>query len=144
MTAPIAAAERLLAFVDASPTPFHVCAAAAKRLEEVGFTRHDLRDQWQSGPQRGYAIVGGSLIAWHVGDLATAHQGFRVVGAHTDSPNLRLKQNHDSVRTGSTMVALEPYGGPLLESWLDLDLGIAGRVFLHGGRELLVRIDEPL
>ncbi len=84
---------------------------------------------------------GGSLIAW---DTTGAHAvgsgpaaGFRVVGAHTDSPNLRLKPHADHVKAGWQMLAVEPYGWPLLNSWLDRDLGLAGRVTVRasGGHE---------
>ena len=69
---------------------------------------------------------------------------FRVVGGHTDSPNLRLKQHHDVDTDAAAVVALEPYGGPLLHTWFDRDLGVAGRLVLRDGTEQLVRVDEPV
>lgn len=138
------AADRLISFVDASPTPFHACETAAARLTEAGFTAVDPRDAWPTAAGRHFIVSGGTLVAWSTGADAPAHAGFRIVGAHTDSPNLRLKQHHDGWRDGQATVALEPYGGPLLESWLDLDLGIAGRVALSDGTTRTVRVDEPL
>ncbi|MBC9224845.1 M18 family aminopeptidase [Aeromicrobium sp. 636] len=138
------AADRLISFVDASPTPFHACATAAERLRSAGFSEVDPRDPWPTEAGRHFIVTGGTLVAWSVGPDAPAAAGFRIVGAHTDSPNLRLKQHHDGWRSEQATVALEPYGGPLLESWLDLDLGIAGRVVLRDGTTRLVRIDEPL
>ena len=125
-------AQGLIDFVDASPTPFHACEQAARRLGEAGFTEVVETQQWPSEPGRHYLVRGGSLIAW---DTTGAHAagagpaaGFRVVGAHTDSPNLRLKPNADHVKAGWQMLAVEPYGGLILNSWLDRDLGLAGRV----------------
>lgn len=143
-------ADRLLRFIDSSPTPFHAVATVAEDLEAAGFTRLDERSAWpsDSGVEGGsfYVVRGGSLIAWRSAGDPTA--GFRVVGAHTDSPNLRLKQHHDvelSDKAGALgVVALEPYGGPILRSWFDRDLGVAGRLALRDGTDVLVRIDEPV
>ena len=125
-------AQGLIDFVDASPTPFHACEQAARRLGEAGFTEVDETLAWPTEPGRHYLVRGGSLIAW---DTTGAHAagsgpaaGFRVVGAHTDSPNLRLKPRADHVKAGWQMLAVEPYGGLILNSWLDRDLGLAGRV----------------
>ena len=85
-----AAAAGLCAFLDASPTPFHACATAAAMLDDAGFrwwTKRRLAEQ----PGRYYLIRGGSLIAWHTGDEPDPAAPFRIVGAHTDSPGLRMK-----------------------------------------------------
>lgn len=137
-----AAADQMLRFIDASPTPFHACSTVAAELDAAGWTRLDERDAWPSEPGRHYVVRAGSLVAWSASDGAT--DAFRVVGAHTDSPNLRLKQHHDIDFEGSAVVALEPYGGALLDTWLDRDLGVAGRLVLRGGDEHLVRVDEPV
>ena len=136
------AAADLLRFVDAAPTPFHVCRIVAKALSEAGWTRLEERDPWPTEAGRHYVIRGGSLVAWSSSDAPT--DAFRVVAGHTDSPNLRLKQHHDIEFDGAAVVALEPYGGPLLGTWLDRDLGIAGRLALRDGTERLVRLDEPV
>jgi aspartyl aminopeptidase len=138
-------ADRLLRFIDSSPTPFHAVATVVEDLEAAGFTRLDERSAWPSdgGMDGGsfYVVRGGSLIAWRSAGDPTA--GFRMVGAHTDSPNLRLKQHHD-IDAGLGVVALEPYGGAILRSWFDRDLGVAGRLALRDGSDHLVRIDEPV
>src|SRR5690606_14632232 len=75
---------------------------------------------------------------------ATPTTAYRIVGAHTDSPNLRVKPHPDSGGYGWRQVAVEIYGGPLLNSWLDRDLGISGRLILRDGSHQLVLIDRPL
>ncbi|WP_375003214.1 M18 family aminopeptidase [Aeromicrobium sp. CTD01-1L150] len=140
----MSAADDLCRYIDASPSSFHACATAAAELEAAGWTRIDERDPWPTEPGRHYVIRGGSLIAWSTSVDDAPQTPFRVVGAHTDSPNLRLKQHHDLVHDGANVVALEPYGGVLLTTWLDRDLGIAGRVVLRDGTERLVHVDEPV
>lgn len=139
----MSAADDLCRFVDASPSPFHAVATAAAALDAAGWSRVDERDPWPAAG-RGYVVRGGSLVAWDAGAATSAAAPFRIVGAHTDSPNLRLKQHHDRRFGGTDVLALEPYGGPLLTTWLDRDLGVAGRVVLRDGRERLVHVDEPV
>jgi aspartyl aminopeptidase len=140
------AARDLLAFIDASPSPFHACATAAARLDAAGFAAVREDEAWPAGPGRRYVLRGGSLVAWVAGDGAP-HTPFRVVGAHTDSPNLRVKPNPDAGHLGYRQLAVEVYGGALVNSWLDRDLGLSGRVVVRGGdgaEERLLRIDRPL
>ena len=134
------AAADLAAYIDASPSPFHAVAEAARRLETGGYERVDERDAPGSGefPRRGYVIRDGSLVAWADID-ADADGGLRLIGAHTDSPNLRVKPRPDQERAGVRQLALEPYGGLLLNSWLGRDLGLSGRVALRNGEVRLVR-----
>lgn len=140
----IAPAEALCAFIDASPTPFHVCRTVAHELEAVGYERVDERASWPTEPGRYYVVRGGSLVAWSTEASTSSNDAFRVVGGHTDSPNLRLKQHHDLSPESLGVVALEPYGGAWLNSWLDRDLGLAGRLSLRDGTDVLVHIDEPV
>jgi aspartyl aminopeptidase len=140
-------ADRLLRFIDSSPTPFHVVATVAEDLDAAGFTRLNERDAWPAGAGAFYVARAGSLVAWRsTGDPGA---GFRIIGGHTDSPNLRLKPHHD-IRSGgvdaggAAVVALEPYGGAILRSWFDRDLGVAGRIALRDGTDQLVRVDEPV
>ncbi len=142
-------AQGLCAFVDASPSPFHVCATVAAELAENGFTELRETDAWPAAPGRYYLIRGGSLIAWSTeGPAGDGPAGpFRIVGGHTDSPNLRVKQHPDLVSAGWQLVGLEPYGGAWLNSWLDRDLGISGRLSVRSSdavEEVLVRVDEPI
>ena len=138
------AADQLLRFVDDSPTPFHACQTVAAALDEAGWTRIDERDPWPTEPGRHYLVRAGSLVAWSDESASAPTDRFRVVGGHTDSPNLRLKQHHDVGTDAAAVVALEPYGGPLLHTWFDRDLGVSGRVVLRDGSEHLVRVDEPV
>ncbi len=140
-----ATAAGLCEFVDASPSPFHVCATIAAELRTAGFVEVDEKQRFPTEPGLYYVRRGGSLIAWEDHDEA---RGFRVVGGHTDSPNLRVKQRPELTSAGLAVVGLEPYGGAWLNSWLDRDLGLSGRVAVRGDgdapREVLVRIDEPV
>ncbi|WP_395726204.1 M18 family aminopeptidase [Nakamurella sp.] len=149
-------AAGLCAFLDASPTPFHACATAAALLDDAGFRRLDERDRWPGTGGGYYLIRGGSLIAWRTGDDPDPAAPFRIIGAHTDSPGLRIKPNPDLASQGWQQLGVEVYGGPLLASWVDRDLGLAGRVALRSGgrtgsarstggsRTRLLQVDEPL
>lgn len=135
-------ADRLLRFVDSSPTPFHVAATVGEELDAAGFRQLDEREAWPSDAGAFYVARSGSLVAWRsTGDPVA---GFRIIGGHTDSPNLRLKQHHDVDAGMAAVVALEPYGGAILRSWFDRDLGVAGRLALRNGTDRLVRVDEPI
>jgi aspartyl aminopeptidase len=137
-------AKGLCEFIDASPSPYHVCAAVAERLTAAGYSELAEGDRWPNGG-RHFTVRGGSLVAWN--STGGSDRPFRVVGAHTDSPNLRVKQHADRFVAGWQVVALQPYGGAWLNSWLDRDLGISGRLSVRDGTataERLVRIDEPL
>ncbi len=132
MTSPFAdtdaEAAGLLEYVDASPTPFHAVAQARDRLTRAGFTLVEPSSPFPREPG-GYVVVrGGSLVAWHVPPALPPSAPFRVVAGHTDSPNLRVKPRPDRVGAGFTLLGVEPYGGLLANSWLDRDLGLAGRV----------------
>jgi aspartyl aminopeptidase len=143
-------ATGLCAFIDASPSPFHACAEAGQRLEAAGFSLLAETDAFPAEPGRYYLIRGGSLIAWSseaADGPTTAARPFRVVGAHTDSPNLRIKPQPDLARAGWQLLGVEVYGGPLFNSWLDRDLGLSGRVAVRGAEGVqtrLVKIDEPV
>ena len=118
-------AESLMGFLDRSPTPFHATANLAEWLGSQGFARLDERDDWQLEAGGKYLITrnDSSLIAlrWGRGPL-------RLLGAHTDSPCLRIKPMPDMHRQGCRQLAVEPYGGVLLGPWFDRDLSLAGRV----------------
>src|SRR5262245_24239228 len=139
------AARDLLSFIDASPTPFHACATAAARLAEAGFTEVDESGEWPGGPgQQHYFVRDGSLVAWTTPAASGPAAPFRIIGGHTDSPNLRVKPHPDVERAGARLLAAEVYGGALFNSWLDRDLGLAGRVALRGGRLELMKVDRPI
>lgn len=96
---------------------------------------------------RHFIVRGGSIVAWIVPDEATATTPFRIVGAHTDSPNLRLKPEPQADSVGYRRLGVEVYGGVLLNSWLDRDLGLSGRLAVRDGdgvRSELVLVDRPI
>ncbi|MGW2563322.1 M18 family aminopeptidase [Streptomyces sp. NPDC001514] len=136
--------DDLMSFLAASPSPYHAVANAAERLEKAGFRQVAETDAWDGTSGGKYVLRGGALIAWYVPEGAAPHTPFRIVGAHTDSPNLRVKPQPDMGAHGWRQVAVEIYGGPLLNSWLDRDLGLAGRLSLRDGTTRLVNIDRPL
>ncbi|MBT3152699.1 M18 family aminopeptidase [Streptomyces sp. CHD11] len=136
--------DDLMSFLAASPTPYHAVANAAERLEKAGFRQVAETDAWDATAGGKYVLRGGAIIAWYVPEGATPHTPFRIVGAHTDSPTLRVKPRPDSGAHGWRQVAVEIYGGPLLNSWLDRDLGLAGRLSLRDGSTCLVNVDRPL
>ena len=137
-------ARDLLTFIDASPSPFHACATAAARLDAAGFTRLAETDEWPSSTDRAYIVRDGSLVAWTVPATASETTAFRIIGAHTDSPNLRVKPHADVERAGAQLIAVEVYGGTLFNSWLDRDLGLSGRVAVRGGELSLIKVDRPI
>jgi aspartyl aminopeptidase len=136
--------DDLMSFLAASPTPYHAVATAAERLEKAGFRQVAETDAWEGTSGGKYVLRGGAIIAWYVPEGAEPHTPFRIIGAHTDSPNLRVKPLPDTGAHGWRQVAVEIYGGPLLNSWLDRDLGLAGRLSLRNGSTRLVNIDRAL
>lgn len=138
----------LLDDLTASPTPYHAAATGAQRLAAAGFDAVALDAELPGGPGAHVATVGGLLVAWVVPeglDVDAAH--FTVVGAHTDSPNLRIRTHADVRSAGWSQLGVEVYGGVLLNSWLDRDLGLAGRVTVAGDdgpEQRLLLDDRPL
>lgn len=145
-------ARALLDFIDASPSPWHVVQTAAALLEQAGYRRLDEADVWtlELGA-RGYVVRDGStLAAFRIGTAPLTDAGLRLVGAHTDSPGLRVKPRAGEVRGDWLRLGVEIYGGPILATFTDRDLGLAGRVALRaptapfGVDSRLVRFDGPL
>ncbi|MGO8992981.1 MAG: M18 family aminopeptidase [Polyangiaceae bacterium] len=141
----------LLAFIERSPTPYHAVESAVVRLGVAGFKPLEASASWEGlGAGRYYVKQGDSALVAFAVPMSRKPRGFRIVGAHTDSPNLRLKPAAEYVKEGYLQLGVEVYGGALLNSWLDRDLSIAGRVVLkaHGagsGLETrLVRFEQPL
>jgi aspartyl aminopeptidase len=143
------AARRMIAFIDASPTPYHAAENVAAQLREDGFEPLSERDAWTLAPgdRRYLTRGGGTIIAFVVGSRSPSETGFRIIGAHTDSPNLRVKPAPVHVRRGYLQLGVEIYGGVLLSTWLDRDLSIAGRVTYKadgGLRTVLVDLRRPV
>lgn len=152
-TSHLAHAQSLCRFIDNSPSSFHVVASAIELLEAAGFKEFNAQggapgnEKHGSGPGRYFHQRDGSIFAWVVPEGVKESTPFRIVGAHTDSPNLRLKPQPFATSAGLGQLGVEVYGGVLLNSWLGRDLGISGRIAVRTGSSLeqrLVRIDDPL
>ncbi|MGX1792741.1 M18 family aminopeptidase [Microbacterium sp. NPDC055312] len=131
-------AADLADFVAASPSSYHAAEEVARRLEEAGFTRLDETAEWPAQAGGRFVVVrDGAAIAWSVPTDAAATTPVHVLGAHTDSPGFKLKPKPTTGVRGWLQAAVEVYGGPLLNSWLDRELRLAGRLALADGRVVL-------
>ena len=131
--------QSLMHWLDQCPTPFHVVEHAGTVLSNAGYSATN--SLTNDIPVKGYLSLDGAIVAWHMG---TPSGSLRIVGAHTDSPNLRVRPNPDIVTAGWSQLGVEIYGGVLLNSWLDRDLGIAGRVIDAGGTAHLFSVTSPV
>ena len=122
--------QDLLNFIDASPSPWHVVATSAERLRKSGFKSLSESEAWALETGGRYFVTrgGSSMIAFTIGPNALTTSGFNMVGAHTDSPGLRLKPHAAYSSDGLIRIGVEVYGGPILATFADRDLSIAGRV----------------
>jgi aspartyl aminopeptidase len=142
--------DDLLAYLHRAPTPFHAVHEARARLTAAGFRPLAEHDSWEGLAAGKYLVTttGTNLLAFVLPEDPAARRAFRIVGAHTDSPNLRLKPNAEYTSEGYAQLGVEVYGGALLNSWLDRDLGLAGRLLLRGDGgaidQRLVMIERPL
>lgn len=120
----------LCRFLDQSPTPFHATANLQQALLAAGYTALNEGEPWQLEPGCGYVVTrnDSAIVAFHTGAHPVAEAGIRLVGAHTDSPCLKLKPEASYNRHGYGLLGVEVYGGVLLRSWFDRDLSLAGRV----------------
>jgi aspartyl aminopeptidase len=134
----------LAAFVEAAPSSYHAAAEVSRRVENAGFTRLAETDAWPTAPGRYVVVRDGAVIAWIVPEGAVATTPFHILGAHTDSPAFKLKPKPTIENSGWLQAGVEVYGGPLLNSWLDRDLELAGRLVTRDGREHLVRTGPML
>ena len=133
----------LLEFLRASPTPFHAVAEMVDRLKQAGFVQLYEGDSWQLQAKQGYLVTrnDSSIIAFTTGEESPVEQGIRMVGAHTDSPCLKVKPKPELHKKGYFQLGVEVYGGVLLNPWFDRDLSLAGRVTgLDANGELIHRL----
>ncbi|MFT5781418.1 MAG: aspartyl aminopeptidase [Pseudomonas sp.] len=129
--------QGLIDFLKVSPTPFHATASLAQRLEAAGYIRLDERLSWEVEAGGRYYVTrnDSSIIAIKLGQRSPLEAGLRLVGAHTDSPCLRVKPNPELHKQGFWQLGVEVYGGALLAPWFDRDLSLAGRMtFRRDGR----------
>jgi len=124
----------LMQFVQASPTPYHAVASLSAELDAAGFTRLEENARWQLERNRGYYVtrMGSSIVAFRTGDKDLSTTGINMVGAHTDSPCLKVKPLPEIIRQKYIQLGVEVYGGVLLNPWFDRDLSMAGRVDYRG------------
>ena len=136
----------LLAFLDGAPSPWHAAALISEGLESEGFITGEWRevDGGFFESERGVLRCDGALVAWCWPNNSDPRAGSTIVGAHTDSPGLRLKPRPNSQAAGFSTLEIEIYGGVLLNSWIDRDLGIAGRVFAPDGTSRLFCDGRPI
>ncbi len=125
--------------LDNCPTAHHVSDYLGKKLAANGF----VGSQVAGASPKGFIRRGGAIVAWSV-PPQSLRRGVRIVGAHSDSPGLRIKPNPDIVTSNWRQLGVEIYGGPLLNSWLDRDLGIAGHLVLRGGETKLFASRSPV
>jgi aspartyl aminopeptidase len=152
--APSKSALEFLDFVNASPTPYHAVAEAAALLDAAGFTKIQERDNWASIVKPGGKYYttrnSSSVVAFAVGAQWKSGNPIAMVGAHTDSPCLRIKPNSKRTANGYLQVGVETYGGGIWHSWFDRDLSVAGRVLVREGDgegkfvQKLVKVDKPI
>ncbi|KAI7185912.1 hypothetical protein D0869_08512 [Hortaea werneckii] len=146
-------AEDFVDFLNASPTPFHAVRSARERLEKAGFKQIKERDSWNSTLQPGgkYYLTRNTstLVAFAIGSQWRPGNPLAIVGAHTDSPCLRIKPISKRTGEGFMQIGVETYGGGMWHTWFDRDLGVAGRVMVNSGQsgevqQRLVKINKPI
>ncbi|OBT85555.1 hypothetical protein VE02_06700 [Pseudogymnoascus sp. 03VT05] len=144
--------DDFLDFVGSSPTPFHAVQSAIKRLESSGFTPIHERESWSTTLQPGgkYYLTrnGSSIVAFAIGAKWKSGNPIAMIGAHTDSPTLRLKPVSKKTNSGFLQIGVETYGGGIWHTWFDRDLSIAGRVMVSDKEgnfvQTLVKVERPI
>ena len=134
----------LAEYVATSPSSYHAAASAARRLDAAGFTALDESSEWHLAAGSYYVVRDGAVIAWVQPETVSATSGFHILGAHTDSPGFKLKPKPTTGSNGWWQAGVEVYGGPLLNSWLDRELVLAGRLVLRDGSVHLTQTDPLL
>lgn len=142
--------EGLLQYLNDSPTAFHAVENAVKLLRDNGFKELAEKEQWSLEQGGRYFVVKNMscIIAFTVGGGRLEEEGFRIIGAHTDSPCLKIKPGTCTVTPeGYVKANVEIYGGAILSTWFDRPLAVAGRVIVKEDgilKEKLIRIDKPV
>ncbi len=139
--------QRLLSFIEKSPTSFHAVEEAARALRAAGFSELQERNTWDLTPGKGYFVTRNqsSIIAFRMPKASVSR--FMIAASHTDSPMFKLKNEHLSVSGAYQRLLTEVYGGTILSSWFDRPLSLAGRAILREGDEFvshLVDLDRDL
>lgn len=129
--------EGFIDFLTASPSSYHAAETGGQLLEEAGFHRHQETQPWDVTPGGHFIIRGGALMAWYI-PSELHNPAFRIIGAHTDSPGFKLKHTATYTSSGFNQAAVEVYGGPIISSWFDRDLRLAGQLSLIDGTTSLL------
>lgn len=126
--------DGLLEFIERSPTPFHAVSEMTGKLQDAGYCRIKETETWEPTPSQGYFVTrnGSSIVAFRLGKSDLAETGLRMVGAHTDSPCLKIKPQPEIRKHSYLQLGVEVYGGALLNPWFDRDLSVAGRISYLG------------
>ena len=146
------AGHQLISFINASPTPYHAVNSAQQRLEKAGFEHLDEKESWSRRciPGGKYYLTrnASTIVAFAIGKRWQPGNAIAMIGAHTDSPTLRVKPISKKESDGFIQVGVETYGGGLWHTWFDRDLSMAGRIMVkddeNGFTQKLIKIDRPI
>lgn len=141
--------NKIMAWIDASPTPYHAVETVRRELTAAGYSELKEGEKWSLAPGGQYFITrrDASILAFRHGTADLIESGLRIAGAHTDSPALKVKPKPEKISQGYFQLGIEVYGGVLLAPWFDRDLSLAGRVTLKGEaglRHQLVNFERPV
>ena len=141
--------QHLLDFIDESPSPWHAVASVESTIQAAQFIRLDESAKWQLHAGGRYYVIrdDSSIVVFVLGNKVPAESGFKIVGAHTDSPGLRIRPNGVMLSDDLARLGVEIYGGPILATFADRDLSLAGRISFTDNEQILhklVRFDQPL
>ncbi|MDD5579254.1 MAG: M18 family aminopeptidase [Methylobacter sp.] len=142
--------QGLLDFIDASPSPWHAVKSIEARLAAFQFIKLEEADKWALDAGGRYYVIrdDSSIIAFVAGPKSLVETGFKIIGAHTDSPGLRVKPNAANAMDGYLRLGVEIYGGPILATFTDRDLSLAGRITYKNDQgtitSTLIRFDNVL
>ena len=151
VTQAVTYAEKLINFIDGAPTAFHAAHSIMTNLKQQGFIELSWGDSWTLAPTSRYFVQrnGSAVIAFIPGTRPGPEVGWHIAGAHTDSPGLRLKTSSEKQEAGCIKIGIELYGSPIVNTWLDRPLAIAGRVAVRSSdkRDInmhLVNLSDPV
>ncbi len=144
-------AREVIEFIDDSPSTYHVAKNCSAILEENGFERLNPQSKWtlKKGGKYFLKRSNSNVIAFTLGKDIDIKKGFKIFGSHTDSPGFRIKPNPEMIAENLIRLNTEVYGGPILSTWFDRPLSIAGRLVVRSDniflpKTVVIKIEEPL